>query len=224
MYKKAFLITLLLLINSGCNNYYKDKETRLIGTPINGQKSFEPQIKNNIIRNDNRSIQAEKEKLLLELQHKEKLEKIRAQNELKIKELEAKKAKEIAKSQIEIAKIKAQNELKKSQLEKEERLQKEKEKILLYKILGAIAIFGIIFIGLIIFFIKRSKYKHQLELQKAKHSHEAWLHSTKIHHEQVQKMLDIISDENSPQELKKEMVKILENHKKNHKKLIELKK
>ena len=158
----------------------------------------------------------------LEVQSQEKLAQIKANKEQKIKELETKakiKEKEleakklISKEEEKTKQIKAQNSAK-IEIAKEKENTKAialKEHSSTLKTLSFILFFILAIWLLIRYLDKSSKRRHEAELKEKELQQQAYMEETKLKHESLNKMLDIISDPKHDPEVKKDVSKILSN-------------
>jgi len=72
----------------------------------------------------------------------------------------------------------------------------------------------ILFIWLLIHYLQALlKQKHEAYLKEQELNYKAYEQESKMKHENISKMLDIISDEKSDSAIKKEMTKILSHNK-----------
>jgi hypothetical protein len=229
---RAFLIFIItLFIFAGCNNSDIEK-TKELNRNLLKQYPKTTQNENlNKSEKMNYSNKVELQKLQnknlenlesIKAKNLEKIETIRAQKEQKIKELEVKKAKAEALSKEKQLKIEANKSITLAQIASQKEISKAKEQSSFYK-LTAIAIAIIALIWLLFYFLnKLSKRSHEAKLKEQELNFQAYMQESKLKHENLGKMLDIIKDENSDKEIKKEMTKLLSHNKKNlleHKKI-----
>ena len=158
----------------------------------------------------------------LTAKHQEELAKIAAQKEAKLKELELKKAQELAQAKIKATQIEANKSVAIAALKKEALIAKTKEESSFKK--SAIITAAVLFVIFLFFYYlnKFSKRSHDARLKEQELQQQAYIEEAKLKHQNIAKMLEIISDEKSDKEIKKEMAKLLSYNKKNlleHKKL-----
>ena len=229
---RAFLIFIItLFIFAGCNNSDIEK-TKELNRNLLKQYPKTTQNENlNKSEKMNYSNKIELQKLQnknlenlesIKAKNLEKIETIRAQKEQKIKELEVKKVATEALSKEKQLKIEANKSITLAQIASQKEISKAKEQSSFYK-LTAIAIAIIALIWLLFYFLnKQSKRSHEAKLKEQELNFQAYMQESKLKHENLGKMLDIIKDENSDKEIKKEMTKLLSHNKKNlleHKKI-----
>ena len=157
----------------------------------------------------------------MNLENAEKLEKIKAQKEQKIKELELAKAKEVEVQKTKQKIIEANNSLVLAKINSQTVVTVKEKEVSLYKVFAIILLF-IVFVWLVIRYLHGvSKRKHEALIKEQELNYEAYVTESKLKHENISKMLEIISDEKSDPAVKKEITKILIHNKNN---LIEHKK
>jgi len=157
----------------------------------------------------------------MNLKEQEKLAQIKAEKEQKIKELELAKAKEVEAQKTKQKIIEANNSLELAKINSKTVLAVKEKEVNLYKVFAIILLF-IVFIWLIIRYLHGvSKRKHEALIKEQELNYEAYVTESKLKHENISKMLEIISDEKSDPAVKKEITKILTHNKNN---LIEHKK
>ncbi len=157
----------------------------------------------------------------MNLKEQEKLAQIKAQKEQKIKELELAKAKEVEAQKTKQKIIEANNSLELAKINSQTVVAVKAKEVNLYKVFAIILLF-IVFIWLIIRYLNGvSKRKHEALIKEQELNYEAYVTESKLKHENISKMLEIISDEKSDPVIKKEISKILTHNKNN---LIEYKK
>ncbi len=157
----------------------------------------------------------------MNLKEQEKLAQIKAEKEQKIKELELAKAKEVEAQKTKQKIIEANNSLELAKINSQTVVAVKAKEVNLYKVFAIILLF-IVFIWLIIRYLHGvSKRKHEALIKEQELNYEAYVTESKLKHENISKMLEIISDEKSDPAIKKEISKILTHNKNN---LIEYKK
>jgi hypothetical protein len=232
---RAFLLFIVtLFIFAGCNNsdIEKTKELNrnlLKKQPQTMQKEKLSKTENILKMNYSNKVELQKLKNQnienlesIKAKNLEKIETIKAQKEQKLKELEVKKAATEALSKEKQLKIEANKSITLAQIASQKEISKAKEQSSFYK-LTAIAIAIIALSWLLFYFLnKQSKRSHEAKLKEQELNFQAYMQESKLKHENLGKMLDIIKDENSDKEIKKEMTKLLSHNKKNlleHKKI-----
>jgi len=171
-------------------------------------------------------INKEKELAKLNAQKEKEVAKLKAQKELEIAKINAQKEQKL--KEMELLKIKKEQELQKTQKELEANtsitlakinantvVEVQKEKSFLYKI-ALIVVAILFFIWLLFYYINKfSKRRQERYLKEQELNHKAYMEETKYKHQNISKMLDIIKDEKSDKEIKKELAKLLTHNKKN---------
>jgi len=151
----------------------------------------------------------------------EKLEKIKAQNEQKLKELEVKKVQIEQKEKSRQKEIEANSSIELAKINSKTVLEVENKKIAFYK-MATIVLFFLFFIGLIIYYLRYlSKKRHEAYLKEQELKYKAYMEESRLKHENISKMLDIVASDKTDAAIKKEMTKILTY---NRSKIIEHKK
>ena len=200
----------------------KSQAEKIIALDYNKKIELEKtkvQSKKELTAIENQNKQKIKE---LESQTQEKLAQIKANKEQKIKELETNakiKQKEleaktaITKEQQKTEQLKAQSSAK-VEIAKADSKSKElavKEHSSTIKTISFI-IFFIVAIWLLIRYLdKASKRRHEAQLKEKELQQQAYMEETKLKHESLNKMLDIISDPKHDAEVKKDVSKLLTN-------------
>jgi len=221
---RYFILMIVILIFSGCNQDSLEKTKELnrknklakIETEKKVAKKVEQKIKMQELKNDTNlkleTIKKDKE---------EALAKIKAQKEQRIKELELNKAKAVELEKTKQKEIEANSSLELAKINSKTIVEVKEKETSLYKVIAIIVLF-IVFIWLVIRYLQAlSKRKHEEYLKEQELNYKAYEQESRMKHENISKMLDIISDENSDSAIKKEMAKILSHNKSN---LIEYKK
>jgi len=221
---RAFFTFLAIVsIFSGCNNSDIEKTKELNKNLLKKSDTKVPSQTENILKMDYSNklelekLKSKKEENLESIKAKnlEKIEQIKAQKEQKIKELELQKALSEAKAKERQAILEANKSITLAQIKSEVEITKTKEKSSFYK-LAIIAIAVIILLWLLFYFFNKfAKRRHEAMLKEQELNYQAYVQESKLKHENLGKMLDIISDKESDKEIKKEMTKLLHHNKKN---------
>jgi len=151
----------------------------------------------------------------------ENLAKIEAQKEQKLKELELAKEKEKIKELTKQKNIEANSSIELAKINAKTIVEVKDKEFGFYKIVAIVALF-MLFILLVLRYLHGvAKRKHEAHLKEQELNYQAYMSESKLKHENISKMLEIISDEKSDSAIKKEITKILTHNKSN---LIEHKK
>jgi len=210
---RYFILMIVILIFSGCNQDLLEN-TKELNQNSKLSKTIEEKNK------DNQKIKLEELKnnrnLKLETLKKEKeeaLAKIEAQKEQKIKEIELNKAKIVQTEKTKQKEIEINSSLELAKIDSKTVVEIKEKEISLYKLIAIIVLF-ILFIWLLIHYLQALlKQKHEAYLKEQELNYKAYEQESKMRHENISKMLDIISDEKSDSAIKKEMTKILSHNK-----------
>ncbi len=230
-----YLIALsAFILFSACNQESIEKTKKLNATnpylaPKAGQnlqKNSSKPIKNEKVAIEKLKIQNkqnlatltakhQEELATLTAKHQEELAKIAAQKETKLKELELKKTQELTKAKLKTTQIEANKSIAIAALKKDALIAKTKEESSFKK--SAIIIAAVLFVIFLFFyyFNKFSKRAHETRLKEQELQQQAYMEEMRLKQQNVAKMLEIISDEKSDKEIKKEMTKLLSYNKEN---------
>jgi len=127
--------------------------------------------------------------------------------EVEIAKLKTQEAISQNKEKVEIAKLSKEKEIELAKLENQKELTNKDiafKKIILFIITGIV-----LFIILIVYLINKRKRDNELKIHKSEIKHKEYMEATKQHNENMRKMLEIIIDDKTDKELKKDMVKLL---------------
>jgi len=226
---KQLLLIVLLSLLSGCDSdsITKTKE-------LNRNNRHLLMKSQTLLPNKTQlSLENQKERLLkidyknkIELEELQKksqkeLAVINARKEEKLKQLDIEKTKTLQAEQTKQKAIEANKTITLAELsQKSQLLQKEKE-LSLYKIVAFLLLFVLIIWLILRYINQQAKRKHEAYLKEQSYNFEAYKHESEMKHQNIHKMLEIISDEKSDPAIKKEITKILSHNKSN---LIEHKK
>jgi preprotein translocase subunit SecG len=152
---------------------------------------------------------------------KEQLATIEAKKMEKLKELELQKAQHLASEKTKQIAIESNKSLQIAQITQKSKLAAKEQEVSLYKILAFFALILFIFWLILRYINQLSKRRHEAQLKEQEYNFEAYKQESQMKHENINKMLDIISSEKSDPSIKKEITKILSHNKGN---LIEHKK
>ena len=220
---KQFIILSTLFLMSGCDN-----ETIVKTKEINSNNPYLDLAKKRKRENNSTaklSTESQKERLLKidyqntialeELQKKsqKELATINAQKEEKLKELEVQKATTLQAEATKQKAIEANKSIKLAEISQKTALVEKEKKFLLYKIVVFLLLF-LLLVWLILRYINQhAKRKHEAYLKEQEYNFEAFKHESEMKHQNINKMLEIISDEKSDPNIKKEITKILSHNK-----------
>ncbi len=223
----SIVFFILTLIASSCSSDEASKATLMKNTnpPIRFNprtKSVKSNIENEKIKfvqteaqTKTKLAQIESDKLakLKEIEAKKATEiaRVRAQKAQKIKELELKQTLNTNESKVKIASTKAKAQIAIEKEKQSHMLLKQKENLVFYRQLLIAAIILLFLLMIMIYLLYKHKQSLQLKLQKEKLKHEAYLLESKNHHERITKLLDIIANENTDKNIKKELTKLLKD-------------
>ncbi len=225
--KRVILIFVIFIITA-CNqdSIEKTKELNINNSNLNikkhitqvNQKEYNPIKPNSIKEESQKRVLQNNNQNKLELeklkeQNKKDLIILKNQNEQKLKELDLTNKKELANIELQ-KKISDNNRsITISQIEnstKAQVLEKQNETLKIVIILIAI----VIIIWLILRYLNQlSKNKLEEATKEKELNNQIYLEELKIKHQSLNKMLDIINDENCDKDIKKSLTKVLENGK-----------
>ncbi len=226
MKRALFLISAVLIFTSCKSPKETLEETRRINqnSPVYHaaeQKSSQKQQISQQERILNMKNSSKMQMAKMKIEHDEKLAKIAAQKEEKLKEIEAKKAKELEQLKLKQKEVEANRTLEVAKMQSQEAVAIKEKEVGLYKTVAVIVLF-IAFLWLIIAYLKHlAKQRHEAHLKEQELKFQAHIKETEMKHQNISKMLDIISSDKSDPAVKKEITKILSYNKGN---LIEHKK
>jgi len=203
-YSHNFLISIFLisLVLSGCGSNTKETRKPYLMT----DKSTNKQTSKPISKIEQGIVLS-----AMRAEHQEKLASIAAEKEKRLKELELEKSKVTSQSRQKI--IESENRRKIS-------IEKEKQKASILIEEGRAALYQqylitavIIFIALILmlYLIHRRNQTLKLKLHEDELRHKEYMQASKQHHERVNKTLEILANESTDKNLKKELVKLLKD-------------
>ena len=212
---RSFLFLLVPIIFTACNNQDIEK-TKLLNSN-NELLNTRTVIKKDNITSKERILKIDSQKELnlkkLEAQKAENLAKIEAQKEQKIKELELQKAKEVELQRTKQKAIEANNSLELAKINSTTILEEKAKEVGLYKMVAIVVLF-IVFIWLVIRYLQGvAKRRHEAYLKEQEFNYKVHLKEVEMKHKNIDKMLEIIKDNNSDPAIKKEMAKILSYNK-----------
>ncbi len=226
---KSFLLILSAVIITGCGGS-ADKsveQTKALNNnnpmikkvPKTDNKKVKKTIKPVQISQKERLEKLNKESKLqmakLQAQKEQNLAQIKAKNEQKLKELELEKTKEIKEQETKQKQIEANNSIELAKINSQKMVEVKEKEIGLYKLLTVAALF-VAFAWLIILYLRHlAKQKHEAALKEQEYNFKAHIKETELKHENIGKMLEIISSEKSDPAVKKEITKILSYNKGN---------
>jgi len=204
---------LVSLLAMGCNSNHTDSKRPYL---MQSKSSHTPV---------SASLSKREEKIALtamEAAHQEKLATIAAQKEMTLKKLEVEQRKASEQAREKIAASENQRQILIEQerqkaailIEKEKQqtatiLQKENATLYRQYLIAGIALFMMLM--LFIYAIHHRNQKLKLKLHEEELRHRAYMQASKQHHERVNKTLEILANENTDKNLKKELVKLLKD-------------
>jgi glutamate/tyrosine decarboxylase-like PLP-dependent enzyme len=219
-----YLFALFALLHlSGCNTDDAHKATLMPGAKPAIRYRAHPQAPNPTdeqIRLLKAQTDAKARLAEIEARKAEKLKQLEAQRTMTVAQYEAQKAQKIKALELEqtrntnaaqtqIAKTKAQTKL---AIEKERQstaIAHQKEQIAFYRQLTVVvSILMVLLMGLI-YLLYRHRQTLKLKLHEEELRHQAYLEASRRHHEQVTKILDILTNDNTDKALRKELTKLL---------------
>jgi len=214
--KKLYLI-LIPLIFGACDNQDIKKTKILNDAPLVTAKVAKKEIKKDMPTKEERlkklSYKKEIELTKIKLKNQENIAALKAKKEEKLKELELQKAKEIELQKTKQKAIEANNSLELAKIKSKTVIEVKEKETALYKLI-AIVVLIIAFIWLVIKYLQGvAKRKHEAYLKEQELQFQAHIQESKLKHENISKMLDIIKDEKSDPAIKKEMAKLLTHNK-----------
>ncbi len=147
--------------------------------------------------------------------------KIQAETTQTVKNLELKQAQSTNTANTQIASTKAQADIATEKERQKTAIARQHEEIAFYRqllIAGAILLFLFM---LLIYLLYRHRQSLKLKLHEDQLRQQAWLESSRQHHEKVTKLLEIIADEGVDKSVKKELTKLLKDQEQGAVKLLE---
>lgn len=211
---KAFFIVPTLLMLTACNSDNIEKTKALNknnallatgktaplaihNTPTQKERVLKMEYQNRIALNK------------IENSNQQKLATINAQKEQKLKELDLEKQKAIALQKTQQKAIEANNSLALAKIKSSTLIQIKTKETSFYTVAAFIALALMLFWLLLRYINQQSKRRHEAHLKEQDLHYQAYMEESKMKHQNISKMLDIISDEKSDAGIKKEMAKIL---------------
>ncbi|HHD74589.1 MAG TPA: hypothetical protein ENL00_02015 [Nitratifractor sp.] len=213
---KALHILLTLLILTACSDDSVSKTQEL-----NKNNPYLPKLK------EQKQLESPKERILkIEYKNRITLEEaknrskaqlaaINAKKEERVKELELQKVQQLAAEKTKQDAIEANKSFKIAKITQESALASKEKEISLYKVLAFLAMILLILWLILRYINQLSKRRHEAQLKEQEYNFEAYKQESQMKHENINKMLDIISSENSDPSVKKEITKILSHNKSN---------
>ena len=175
--------------------------------------------------NTKATVESQKERILKidyknrlaleELQKKsqKELATINAQKEEHLKKLEVEEAKTVQAEKTKQIAIEANRSLELAQIREKSQLIEKEQEISLYKIVAFLLLFLLLAWLILRYINQHAKRKHEALLKEQEYNFEAFKQESEMKHKNINKMLEIISDENSDPAIKKEITKILSHNK-----------
>jgi len=215
---KLLLLTMAIFLFGGCNQ--GDGESiKMVNDQYHkvptGYSSNAPKVK--VPREDR-----ERELLLAKMKSQEALEiaKIEAKSNAEIKriETEALRAKIVAEKEAQLNAQQTQKEISQVQYQTQKDIAKSTQKVALqtqerdlylYRIITAVVALLIFIIALLLYLAHRKSKATELKMQEDKIKHEQYTQASNQYHEKTNKMLEIISAEDTDKHVKKELIRIL---------------
>lgn len=157
----------------------------------------------------------------IENQNSKDLATIDAKKEERLKELEVNSKRDLAQIEFKKAVVDSNKSVKIAKIESSKNVKIKEEESSFYKVAAVILALILIIWGIFRYLTILAKKRQEVELKEREYNHEEYMQELKLKHATVNKMLDIIADENSDKEIKKSLSKLLERGKGN---IIEYKK
>ncbi len=206
------LITISILFFTACNQDQSSNNIKMvrdtyhqIPTGYTNQETTAPKLK------APRGEERENQILIAKIKSQEKLDlaKIEAETAQKVKtiEVEALKTKALVDKEIATNQHKIEKEIASSN--QQIVLQTQEKDLYLYKIITMVIGFIVLMGILVLYLINRENRIVKVKLEEDRLKHEEFIHTNNQYHEKSSKILDIIADKNSDDNIKQELVKIL---------------
>jgi len=168
-------------------------------------------------------IEARKAEHLKELdaQRAATVAKIEADKAGQIKRLEVEEAKSAHAARAHAATEKAKTDIALEHTRQQTALQRQHEEVAFYRQLLIAGVVILFLLMLLIYLLYRHRQSLKVKLHDDQLRHQAYLEINRQHHEKVTKVLEIIADEGTDKNLRKELTKLLKDQKGDMPKLIE---
>ena len=234
-YLLSFFISALII--SGCQNDPQQHAALMPGTkpavrynPHGDTQTLNPtdeQIRLLKAQTDAKARLAE-----IEARKAERLKKLEAQRAMtvariesekagKLKRLEVEQTKNTNAAQAQMAQAKASADIVREKERQKTALVRQKETIAFYRQLLIAGVIILFLLMLLIYLLYRHRQSLKAKLHDDQLRHQAYLEANRHHHEKVTKLLEIIADEGTDKNLRKELTKLLKEQGGEMPKLIE---
>ena len=223
---KYFLLALFLLFGlNACQNDEAHHATLMPGDkPAMRYTTHHVKVQTNPTDDKIRLIKAQTEARAqlaeIEARKAERLKKLEAQRAMtvariesdkagKLKRLDVEQAKISHAAQAQIAQAKATADIAREQARQTSILARQKESIAFYQQLLIAGLIVLLLLMLLIYLLYRHRQSLKAKLHDDQLRHQAYLEASRQHHEKVTKLLEIIADEGTDKNLRKELTRLL---------------
>jgi len=145
----------------------------------------------------------------IELKKAERLRQIDAQKATELSKLEAEKTKQLKKIELEQTLSTNNTNSQIAATKAKADIQLQQKKIIFYRELMYATVVIVILVLVFAYLIYRRKQTLKLKMHEEELKHQAYLAASQQHHEQVNKILNIITNEHTEKAVKKELTKLL---------------
>ena len=146
---------------------------------------------------------------------------IKAETAQTVKNIELKQAQSTNTANARIAAAKAQADIAAEKERQKTALARQQEEIAFYRQILIAGVALLFLLMLLIYLLYRHRQSLKLKLHEDQLRQQAWLESSRQHHEKVTKLLEIIADEGVDKGVKKELTKLLKDQDQGAVKLLE---
>ena len=205
-------LVLLMLLLGGCDQG-SGKSLKMVSdtyhqVPTGFTTSTAPVRKKSKEERDE-SYRKELELAKLKSEENLRIARIEAEAKEKVKRIET----EVLREKVVAAKevhLQAQKTEKEIAVTREQRLAQTKEKDLRFNLIVTAVVAGLILVMLLIWYLVHSKNRAaELKMHEEKLRHDAMMEATRQHHEKIGRVLEIIADENTDQQVKHRLIGVL---------------
>jgi len=210
---------------SGCGNDEAQHATRMPGTkPAIRYSAHRPQPPANPTDEQIRLLKAQTEAKArlaeIEARKAERLKKLEAQRAMTVARIESEKAGKLKQLEVEqsrstntaraqIAQARAAAEIVREQERQKTALARQKESIAFYQQMLIAGVIVLLLLMLLVYLLYRHRQSLKAKLHDDQLRHQAHLEVSRQHHEKVTKLLEIIADEGTDKNLRKELTRLL---------------
>jgi len=211
MKKSIYLLLFSAIIFSGCNQSNSSSDIKMVNDTYHqvptGYTNQTDAPKFKAPRGEERESQIAIAKI--KAQEKLDLARIEAEAKANVKRIEAEtlKAKSLVDKEISSYQQETQKEIATSN--QEITLKRQEKDLYLYKIMIGVIGFIVLIGILVVYLVNRENRIVKVKLEEDRIKHEEFTQANNQYHEKTTKILDIISDKNSDDLIKQELVKIL---------------